>query len=196
MSTMGRKGRKNLEFIYLRIGIFLIILKVTLYFFYHSIWCPIRRLLYISTLFPVDIFYHSTLCHIWRLLHLTLFPVDVFFFFDVLSLWAFITFARMSFRHYLPFNVFVLSTFFTFQRFFCRPFVPWRLLSSAFFTSTFCRWIIIWGEKYEKDERKERTMWKKKKERQKLEGKLKVKGPFKKGEINAKGEKDEAKKGA
>jgi hypothetical protein len=30
----------------------------------------------------------------------------------------------------------------------------------------------------------------------KINGKLKVKCPFKKGEINAKGEKDEAKKGA
>jgi hypothetical protein len=67
--------------------------------------------------------------------------------FDVLSRLTFITFDLMSFRRYLPFYVLSFGRFLPFDML-TVPCVPFDVLSvgfflpSAFFTLTFCRWIL------------------------------------------------------
>jgi hypothetical protein len=83
--------------------------------------------------------FYSILYPIWRLLHSTLFPVDV------LSRSAFITFlcpfVIIYHSTFCPFDVFYYSMFFPSTFCLNRRFVRRHILPSAFFTSTFCRWI-------------------------------------------------------
>ncbi len=115
--------------------------------FYHLTLCPIRRLLY-STSLSVHVFYHLTLCPMQHLLHSTLFPVNVVYFSMFCPvrrllpsfLCPFVIIYNLTF---CPSDVFYYLTFFPLTfcpnwRFFC-----WCFLPSAFFTLTFCRWIIF-----------------------------------------------------
>ncbi len=97
-----------------------------------------------------------TFCSCQRFWFSTFFPFNIFFF-DILSKLALLTFYIISSWHCLLFDVlsqrrFLSSTLCPCQLFFHLTFGPiwhvffqrivcWRILLSAYFTSTFCPWI-------------------------------------------------------